>query len=112
MRATSSGASGSVPAPKRATTRPRRSSRYLLKFHSGAPAAAVRRRKSGLARLPTTVVGEHANPLFRRLTAAAGAPDWNFNKYLVDRRGRVVARFGAGTEPDAPELVARIERLL
>jgi glutathione peroxidase len=60
----------------------------------------------------TTVVGERANPLFRRLTAAAGAPEWNFNKYLVDRRGRVVARFGAGTEPDAPELVGRIERLL
>jgi glutathione peroxidase len=60
----------------------------------------------------TTVVGEHANPLFRGLTAAAGAPEWNFNKYLVDRRGRVVARFGAGTEPDAPELVGRIERLL
>jgi glutathione peroxidase len=60
----------------------------------------------------TNVVGEHANPLFRRLTAAAGAPEWNFNKYLVDRRGRVVARFGAGTEPDAPELVRRIERLL
>jgi glutathione peroxidase len=60
----------------------------------------------------TTVVGERANPLFRRLTAAAGAPEWNFNKYLVDRRGRVVARFGAGTEPDAPELVRRIEQLL
>jgi glutathione peroxidase len=60
----------------------------------------------------TNVAGEHANPLFRRLTAAAGAPEWNFNKYLVDRRGCVVARFGAGTEPDAPELVGRIERLL
>lgn len=60
----------------------------------------------------TTVVGGRANPLFRRLTAAAGAPEWNFNKYLVDRRGRVVARFGAGTEPDAQELVERIDRLL
>ena len=48
----------------------------------------------------TTVTGDGANRLFRRLTAAAGAPEWNFNKYLVDRRGRVVARFSAGTEPD------------
>lgn len=56
--------------------------------------------------------GAAANPLFRRLTAAAGAPEWNFNKYLVDRRGRVVVRFGAGPQPDAAELVGRLEKLL
>ncbi len=60
----------------------------------------------------TTVVGDGANPLFQRLSEAAGEPEWNFNKYLVDRRGKVVARFGAGTEPDAPELVGEIEKLL
>ncbi len=60
----------------------------------------------------TVVTGEGANPLFRRLGAAAGAPEWNFNKYLVDRRGKVVARFGAGTEPDAEELVERLDELL
>ena len=56
----------------------------------------------------TRVVGDGANPLYRTLTAAAGAPEWNFNKYLLDRRGRVVARYGAGTEPDAPELTQRV----
>ena len=60
----------------------------------------------------TTVTGARAHPLYRRLAAAAGAPEWNFNKYLIDRRGRVVARFGAGTEPDAPELTKRIDALL
>jgi len=60
----------------------------------------------------TTVTGEGANPLFRRLTAAAGAPEWNFNKYLVDRRGQVVARFGAGTEPDAAQLRERLRKVL
>jgi glutathione peroxidase len=60
----------------------------------------------------TVVTGEGANPLFRRLGAAVGAPEWNFNKYLVDRRGRVVARFGAGTEPDSAELVKRVNALL
>ena len=58
------------------------------------------------------VLGEQANPLHRALSAAAGEPEWNFNKYLVDRRGRVVARFGAGTEPDAPELTQRLDALL
>jgi len=60
----------------------------------------------------TRVTGSGANPLYRSLTTAAGAPEWNFNKYLVDRRGRVVARYGAGTEPDAPELTQRIDTLL
>lgn len=60
----------------------------------------------------TTVVGGAANPLFRSLTKAAGAPEWNFNKYLVDRSGKVVARFGAGTEPDGPELKERLDALL
>ena len=58
------------------------------------------------------VVGDGASPLFRTLTAAAGAPEWNFNKYLLDRRGRVVARYGAGTEPAAPELDRRVAGLL
>lgn len=60
----------------------------------------------------TTVVGAKANPLFRSLSEAAGAPEWNFNKYLVDRSGKVVARFGAGTEPDGRELEERLDALL
>ncbi len=60
----------------------------------------------------TRVVGDGANRLFRALAAAEGEPEWNFNKYLLDRRGRVVARYGAGTEPDAAELKGRIAKLL
>ncbi len=58
------------------------------------------------------VTGEAANALFASLSAAAGEPEWNFNKYLVDRDGKVVARYGAGTEPQAPELAERIGTLL
>jgi glutathione peroxidase len=60
----------------------------------------------------THVVGDAANPLFRKLNAAAGEPEWNFNKYLVDRDGAVVARYGAGTEPEGPELAQRVKHLL
>lgn len=60
----------------------------------------------------TRVVGDGANPLFRALSSAAGEPEWNFNKYLLDRRGRVVARYGSGTEPNAPELARRLRSLL
>ena len=60
----------------------------------------------------TAVTGENANPLFASLTKAAGAPAWNFNKYLLDRSGRVVARFGSATEPGGPELGERIDAVL
>ena len=37
---------------------------------------------------------------------------WNFEKFLIDRDGQVVARFAPDTQPDAPELVTAIEKLL
>ena len=54
-----------------------------------------------------------AHPFYRRLAArGAGYPEWNFNKYLLDRKGVVVARFPSRTRPDDPELIAAIEKLL
>ncbi len=62
------------------------------------------------------VMGEDAHPLYRFLTdrppPLGGPVKWNFQKYLVDRNGQVVARYGSRTEPEDPELVAEIERLL
>lgn len=61
-------------------------------------------------------LGRH--PLYAALTGAdtepAGAGDvlWNFEKFVVDRRGEVVARFGPETAPDDPELRAAIDRAL
>jgi hypothetical protein len=39
----------------------------------------------------------------------AGKIKWNFEKFILDRNGFVVARFGSGTKPDAPEVIAIIE---
>jgi glutathione peroxidase len=62
------------------------------------------------------VRGDDAHPLYALLTglpAPVGGPvQWNFQKYLADRDGRVVARFAPAVEPDAPALVGQIERLL
>jgi len=61
------------------------------------------------------VKGKGASELYRLLTSletkpkGAGKIGWNFEKFIVDRRGFVVARFGAGTKPDAPEIVSIIE---
>jgi glutathione peroxidase len=62
------------------------------------------------------VRGQGAHPLFRFLTSArrglfgTRAIKWNFTKFLVDRNGRVVARYGPRTKPEALE--AAIRRLL
>ncbi len=37
---------------------------------------------------------------------------WNFEKFLVGRDGTVVKRFAPDTAPDAPELIAAIEKEL
>ncbi len=37
---------------------------------------------------------------------------WNFEKFLVDRQGHVVARFNSDITPDDPELVAAVEQAL
>jgi glutathione peroxidase len=81
-----------------------------------------------------TVVGEHKHPLYAALIAAKPAavsvneeswreklkgygiealpaPEitWNFEKFLVSRKGEVVERFAPDTTPDAPALVSAIE---
>lgn len=37
---------------------------------------------------------------------------WNFEKFLVDRQGRVIGRFAPDTAPDDPALMAAIESAL
>lgn len=37
---------------------------------------------------------------------------WNFEKFLIDRDGAVIARFAPATAPDDPELVEAIETAL
>jgi glutathione peroxidase len=41
-----------------------------------------------------------------------GPVAWNFQKYLVDRNGTVVARFAPKVTPRDPRVVDRIEELL
>ncbi|MCA9081453.1 MAG: glutathione peroxidase [Planctomycetaceae bacterium] len=64
------------------------------------------------------VNGDKAAPLYKHLTAQktqpkqAGPIGWNFEKFLVDRQGQVIARFGTGIEPDSDEVVAAIRKAL
>lgn len=61
------------------------------------------------------VNGENAAPLYKFLKAqntepkGTGEITWNFEKFLLDRDGNVVARFEPKTRPDAPEVLKAIE---
>jgi glutathione peroxidase len=62
-----------------------------------------------------SVKGPDKHPLYQYLTEQSPFPgevEWNFQKYLVDRSGRVVGRFHHRTKPLAPEIVNEIERVL
>jgi len=48
------------------------------------------------------VVGVNAHPVWRHLVRVIGTePMWNFYKYLVDHRGKVVKVFPTNVDPEA-----------
>ncbi|GIX03719.1 MAG: glutathione peroxidase [Planctomycetaceae bacterium] len=58
------------------------------------------------------VNGEQAAPLYKYLTTHAptkGPIKWNFEKFIISRDGKIVARFGTGVKPDAPEVIRVLE---
>lgn len=60
-----------------------------------------------------SVAGKDVHPLFQYLTAKApekGAVKWNFEKFLIDRKGKIVARYPSGKKPE--EIEADIKKLL
>ncbi|GIW97703.1 MAG: glutathione peroxidase [Pirellulaceae bacterium] len=64
------------------------------------------------------VNGAEASPLYRYLTAQETKPKgkgpvrWNFEKFVIDRNGKVVARFPSNTSPDDSEFIDLIKSLL
>jgi len=59
--------------------------------------------------------GPQQHPLYDRLTQAVdpqGDVSWNFEKFLVNKQGNVVARFKSSVAPDSPELISAIEQEL
>jgi glutathione peroxidase len=62
------------------------------------------------------VTGDNVAPLYKKIAAQpspiGGEPRWNFTKFLVDRSGKVVARYEPGIKPDDKVLVQKIDELL
>ena len=65
-----------------------------------------------------SVKGDDQDPLYKFLTSKETNPDfagditWNFNKFLVDRNGKVVARFSSKDKPDSEAVTRAIEKYL
>jgi glutathione peroxidase len=62
-----------------------------------------------------SVKGPSIHPLYRYLTTEAGFNGdipWNFSKFLVDKDGLVIGRFGPDANPVAKEIAGKIEALL
>lgn len=63
-----------------------------------------------------SVTGNGIDPVFKFLTTSYPSfPEtvlWNFEKFLIDKEGKVVARFRSMTDPTDPKVVSEIERLL
>jgi glutathione peroxidase len=65
-----------------------------------------------------SVKGADKHPFYRFLTEKetdpefAGEIKWNFNKFLVDKTGKIVARFDSGDDPDGDRVVKAIEQAL
>ena len=51
-----------------------------------------------------SVKGEDQHPLYTKRAALpapiGGDPKWNFTKFLVDRTGKIVARYSSNAKPD------------
>jgi glutathione peroxidase len=64
------------------------------------------------------VKGPQQAPLYKWLTSPEATPSdpglvgWNFEKFLVGRDGKVIARFRSGVSPSNPKMIAAIETAL
>lgn len=65
-----------------------------------------------------SVKGEDQHPLYKYLTSTdtdpkfAGDIKWNFNKFLIDKNGNIVARFDSKDTPESETVTKAIENSL
>lgn len=61
------------------------------------------------------VKGDKAHPLIKNMVAQTPNKEeiaWNFEKFLIDKDGKVVQRFKSAVKTDDPELNAKLESIL
>lgn len=61
----------------------------------------------------TVVSGPGQNAFYAGLQKATGqTPQWNFHKYLLDRKGKIVGSYPSATGPQDPALVSAIDKAM
>ena len=63
----------------------------------------------------TKVLGENKSPLYERLTnnsVPEGDIEWNFEKFIIDKKGDIVYRFKSNVKPESEELITALEKTL
>ena len=62
-----------------------------------------------------SVKGNDITPLYKYLTENAQPPGdvkWNFEKFLIGRDGKILARFPSAVRPEDPKFIEQIEKAL
>ena len=65
-----------------------------------------------------SVKGDDIHPLYKFLTSKDTNPDfggdikWNFSKFLVDKNGKIIARFEPAVKPESDPVIQAIEKAL
>jgi glutathione peroxidase len=62
-----------------------------------------------------SVKGGDIDPLYKHLTSSgefAGDIEWNFNKFLIDRNGNIIARFPSPATPEDAKVTGVVEKAL
>ncbi len=80
-----------------------------------AKTAGVCYENFGVSFLMTSTInvkGKSAHPIFAHLAKESEAPSWNFNKYLVDKQGKVLNHFASKTKPLSKALTSKVEDVL
>lgn len=58
------------------------------------------------------VAGEGKQPVYRFLTAGRPEVGWNFEKFVIDRKGQIAGRFLSKIDPMSKDVVATVEAAL
>lgn len=61
--------------------------------------------------------GDDALPIAGYLTKSKGAPaggpvHWNYTKFVIDKKGNVIARLSPDVAPDSPEMLSTLDQIL
>ena len=65
-----------------------------------------------------SVNGKDQHPLYNFLTNKESDPEfagnisWNFNKFLIDKNGNIVARFSTKDKPESETVTTAVEKYL